>query len=183
MTRYVPSRYYFQAGLAALVFSAFSLWCGLSWAPAYVPAVLFFGTSLVLLFLALRPVVEVHDTHLAIGTRIIPWLDIRRVDRALNSPLLVHLTLYDGARVVVIYAGDPSSSQSLLRQLRRHAREALIDGTPYSKFWGDEAPASNAPSSARYRLLRPEDEAEVERLYHRLKSVRSLDPDRPRDEK
>ncbi len=182
MTRYVPSRYCFQAGLAALIFGAFSLWCGLSWAPAFVPAVVFFGTSMALLFLALRPVVEVHETHLAIGTRIVPWLDIRRVDRALNSPLLVHLTLYDGARVRVIYAGDPASSQSLLRQLRRHAREALIDGTPYRKFWGDEALA-NAPASARYRLLRPEDEAEVERLYQRLKSVRSLDPDRPRDEK
>ncbi len=181
MTRYVPSRYCFQSGLAALGLGGFSLWCGLNWPPAYVAAALFGGLAALLLFLALRPVVEVHDTHLAVGTRIIPWLDIRRVDRGWNMPLMVHVTLYDNSRILIVYPGDTRSSQALLRHLRRNAREALIDGTPYRRFWGDEAPVTGG--LARYRLLRPEDEAEVERLYQRLKSVRSLDPDRPADEK
>lgn len=182
MTRYVPSRYYFQAGLAALGFGAFSFWCGLNWTPAFTAAALFVATAGLLIFLATRPAIEVHETHLAIGTRIIPWLDIRRVDRGWDSPLMVHLTLYDSGRVLLIYPGDAHSARTLLRQLRRNAREALIDGTPHRRYWGD-SPAPEAESSPRYHLLRPEDEAEVERLYHRLKSVRSLDPDRPADEK
>ncbi len=182
MTRYVPSRYYFQAGLAALGFGAFSLWCGGNWAPAYVGAALFAATAGLMLYLAMRPAIEVHETHLAVGKRVIPWLDIRRVDRGWDSPLMVHLTLYDNDRVLLVYPGDAASSRTLLRQLRRNAREALIDGTQYRRYWGDALPEDKL-SSPRYHLLRPEDEAEVERLYQRLKSVRSLDPDRPADEK
>jgi hypothetical protein len=37
--------------------------------------------------------------------------------------------------------------------------------------------------SPRYPLLRPEDEAEVERLYQRLKAVGHLDPKNSPDEK
>jgi hypothetical protein len=170
-----------QAGIAAAGFSAFSFWCGLSWPPAYLAAALFLGTAAVLTVLGLRPAIEVHDTHLAIGRRVIPWLDIRRIDRSWTSPLLVHITLYDNSRVLLIHPGDGDSVHSLLRQLRRNAREALIDGTPYRRFWGEQ-PAPE-PRPARYRLLLPEDEAEVERLYQRLKTVRSLDPDGPGDEK
>ncbi len=184
MTRYVPSHYYLQAGLAALAFSGFSAWCGLSWPPAYLAAVLFLGSAGLLILLGLRPAIELHDTHLAIGKRIIPWSDIRRVDRGWTSPLIVHLTLFDNSRVVLIYPGEIDSAQTLLRHLRRNAREALIDGTPYRKFWGEEAAAeARTLASPRYRLLRPEDEAEVERLYQRLKTVRHLDPDGPADDK
>jgi hypothetical protein len=35
----------------------------------------------------------------------------------------------------------------------------------------------------RYRILRPEDEAEVERLYQRLKTVGNLDQKNSTDEK
>ena len=35
------------------------------------------------------------------------------------------------------------------------------------------------PPSPRYRILRPEDEAEVERLYQRLKTVGNLDQKNP----
>lgn len=182
MKRYVPSRYYSQAGLAALGLGAFSLWYGHNWAPAYAAAVLLAATAGVALYLAMRPAIEVHETHLAIGKRVIPWLDIRRVDCGWDSPLVVHLTLYDNDHVLLVYPGDAASSRTLLRQLRRNAREALIDGTAYHRYWGDAAPEEKS-LPPRYHLLRPEDEAEVERLYQRLKSVRSLDPDRPADEK
>lgn len=185
MTRYVTSRYYVQTGLAACALGIVSVWAGLSWPPAFFAAALFLGSSAVLVFLGLRPPIEIQDTHLVIGRRVIPWLDIRRVDRSCESPLVVRITLFDNSRVVLIYPGDVDSVRSLLRQLRRGAREALIDGQPYRKFWGEESQnlASRSLASPRYRLLRPEDEAEVERLYQRLKTVRHLDPDGPTDEK
>lgn len=181
MTRYVASKYYAQAGIAVCAFGVLSVWAGLSWPPAFAAAALFLAAGTVLLFLGVQPAVEIHDTHVAIGRRVIPWLDIRRVDRSFEAPLVVSLTLYDNSRVSLVYPGGVDSSRSLLRQLRRGAREALIDGQPYRKFWGEEsAPGvSRSPASSRYRLLRPEDEAEVERLYQRLKTVRHLDPDGP----
>jgi len=187
VTRYVPSRHYLEAGLAAVLFGAFSTWCGWRWAPAFVPAALFFATAAVLIYLSRRPAVEIHEDHLAIGRRLITWRDIRRVDRTgWPSPLMVSLTLLDKKRVLLVYPGDIDSANSLLRHLRRSSREALIDGVPYRQFWGEAAPPRGeiqALASPRYRLLRPEDEAEVERLYQRLKAVRHLDPDNSADEK
>jgi hypothetical protein len=39
------------------------------------------------------------------------------------------------------------------------------------------------PVGPRFRVLRPEDEAEVERLYQRLKTVGNLDQKNSSDEK
>jgi hypothetical protein len=186
VTRYVPSRQYLRAGLAALLFGALSVWCGLSWAPAYLAAALFAASAAILLYFATRPAVEIHETHVAIGRRNIAWVDIRRLDRTgWHSPLILNITLFDDTHILLVYPGDIDSANSLLRHLRRGAREALIDGKPYREFWGDSAPASDnkALAAPRYRLLRPEDEAEVERLYQRLKSVRHLDPDNSTDDK
>ena len=186
MTRYVPSRSYLSAGLAALLFGAFSAWCGLRWAPAYFAAALFAASAALLLYLATRPAIEIHETHVAIGKRNIPWADIRRLDRTgWHSPLVLNITLFDDSRVLLVYLGDLDSANSLLRHLRRCAREALIDGKPYREFWGEPAPGAERRtlSAPRYRLLRPEDEEEVERLYQRLKSVRHLDPENSTDEK
>lgn len=187
MTRYIPSRHYLHAGIAALLFGAFSAWCGWTWPPAYLAAGLFLASAAVLFYFARRPAVEIHETHLQIGRRSIPWMDIRRLDRTgWLSPLLVHLTLFDNSRILLVYAGDVDSANSLLRHLRRSSREALIDGVPYRQFWGEAAVAvieGKPLASPRYRLLRPEDEAEVERLYQRLKTVRHLDPDNAGDEK
>lgn len=187
MTRYVPSRHYYQAGLAALAFGAFSAWYGfVRWAPAYGAAVLFLATAGALLYLASRPHIEICETHIAIGRRQIPWAEIRRLDRTgWLSPLIVRITLFDNRRVLLVYPGDPDSANSLLRHLRRSAREALIDGIPYRQFWGEPVRGSSEARtlpSPQYRLLRPEDEAEVERLYQRLKTVRHLDPDNSPDE-
>lgn len=187
MTRYKPSRHYLHAGLIALGLAVFSGWFGLAWAPAFLPAVLFVLSAALLVFLAVRPAVEIHDTHLAIGSRRIPWADIRRVDRTgWISPLVLNLTLFDDSRTLLIYPGDLDAANSLLRHIRRGAREALIDGIPYRQFWGEAlAPAADHQQlpSPRYRLLSPEDEADVERLYQRLKSVGHLDPKNSSDDK
>jgi hypothetical protein len=173
--------------LAATLFGAFCVWYGWTWPAAYIAAALFLASAGVLFYLARRPAIEIHETHLRIGRRTIPWMDIRRLDRTgWLSPLIVHLTLFDKSRILLIYPGDTDSANSLLRHLRRCSREALIDGIPYRQFWGEGMPGPGEPrplASPRYRLLRPEDEAEVERLYHRLKTVRHLDPDSSGDEK
>lgn len=187
LSRYTPSRRYLTAGFVALLLAGFSAWCGLEWAPAFVPAVLFVLTAGCILFLALQPRIEIHEDHLVIGKRVIPWVEVRRLDRAdWVTPLVVRLTLEDKRPVMLIYLGDLDSINSLLRHLRRSARQALIDGIPYREFWGEtiaNAPDRRQLPSPKYHLLRPEDEAEVERLYQRLKSVGHLDPSKSADEK
>ena len=187
MTRYVPARHYLWFGVTAVVFAGFSGWFGLSFKPAFVPAALFVLTAAMLFLMALRPAIEIHEGYLAIGRRIIPWMDIRRLDRTgWISPLLVRITLYDDSRLALIYPGDLDSCNSLLRHLRRLSRDALIDGIPYRQYWGEVlAPGGDRKQATppRYRILRPEDEAEVERLYQRLKTVGNLDQKNSTDEK
>ena len=70
--------------------------------------------------------------------------------------------------------------------MRRLCRDALIDGIPYRQYWGEvlgSAGERRQNSLPRYRILRPEDEAEVERLYQRLKTVGNLDQKNSTDEK
>ena len=185
ITRYAPSRQYLWAGLAAVALAGFSAWCGLSWAPSFLAGFLFVLTAALLFALAFRPSIEVSEDHIAIGKRVIPWADIRRVDRTgWLSPLVLNLTLNDNRRVLVIYPGGMDASNSLSRHIRRNAVVALLDGKPYAEVWGEPArtPERRPLPSPRYRLLTEEDEAEVERLYQRLKSVGNLDSKNSSDE-
>jgi hypothetical protein len=154
----------------------FCAWAGVAWGLSWTVAAVLFGvTAAATLALALCPAVEIHDAHLQIGRQVIFWKEIRRVDRApWSSPLLVRLTLAGDRKVTLLYPGDPASCATLLRRLCRHAREALLDGVPYSQFWG-EAPVRQQPVPPPRPLLRPEDEEEVERLFQRLKTVGRLD--------
>jgi hypothetical protein len=173
--------------VAAALLGAFSAWRGWTWPPAYLAAILFFLTAAALFYLAGRPAIELHDLHLLIGRRRVRWMDIRRLDRASwRSPLMVRITLFDNSRVFMIYPGDIDSANSLWRHLSRYAHEAAIVGVPNAPV-RNEGPTGFSESkkrieSSRYRLLSPEDEAEVERLYQRLKAVRRLDPDNSGDE-
>lgn len=179
MTRYLPAKHYLWLGAAAVVLSGLCAWFAGTVTLAYLPAALFLITAVFLFAMAVRPAIEVHEGYLAIGRRIIPWMDIRRLDRTgWISPLIVRVTLFDDSRLVLIFPGDLDSCNSLLRQLRRLSRDALIDGIPYRQYWGELLAASGERKQApapRYRILRPEDEAEVERLYQRLKTVGNLD--------
>ena len=187
MTRYTPARHYLTFGIVAVGLAGFSAWLGLDWTPAFIPAALFLLSATLLLALALRPAVEIHEGYLSVGKRIVPWMDIRRLDRTgWVSPLIVSITLFDDSRMVLIYPGDLDSCNSLLRHLRRLSRDALIDGIPYRQYWGEVlTPGADRRQipAPRYRLLLPEDEAEVERLYQRLKTVGHLDQKNSADEK
>jgi hypothetical protein len=181
MTRYLPARYHLWFGISAVGLAGLSGWLGSTYQLAYIPAALFGFTAAGLFLMAFRPAMEVHEGYLAIGKRIVPWMDIRRVDRTgWISPLIVRITLFDDSRLLLVYPGDLDSCNSLLRHMRRLSRDALIDGIPYRQYWGEVLAPGNerrqvqAPAP-RYRILRPEDEAEVERLYQRLKTVGNLD--------
>jgi hypothetical protein len=181
MTRYLPARQYLWFGIAAVVCSAGCAWFATSFPLSYIPAGLFLLTAALLSVMAFRPAIEIHEGYLAIGRRIVPWMDIRRIDRTgWISPLIVRVTLFDDSRLLLVYPGDLDSCNSLLRHLRRLSRDALIDGIPYRQYWGEVLAPGNDRKQAqaampRYRILRPEDEAEVERLYQRLKTVGNLD--------
>src|SRR5579862_1875753 len=187
MTRYTPARHYLTFGMVAVGLAGFSAWLGMGWAPAFIPAGLFVCSAALLLALALRPAVEIHEGYLSIGKRIVPWMDIRRLDSTgWVSPLIVRMTLFDDSRMLLVYPGDLDSCNSLLRHLCRLSRDALIDGKPYRQYWGEVlAPGADRKQvqSPRYRMLLPEDEAEVERLYQRLKTVGHLDQKNSADEK
>jgi hypothetical protein len=167
-----------------------------------IPAALFALTGLALFYFASRPSIEIHEHWLRIGNDMIPWQDIRRLDRTRwTSPLAVYLTLIDDRRIALLYPGDGDGCSELLRFLRRNSREALIDGVPYRQFWGEVLPmvkeqraggssqgnggnksgggvgvsvaaASEAP---KYRIVRREEEEEIERMLQRLKTVGNLD--------
>ena len=186
--RYPPARHYLSFGIVAAALAAFSAWLGLGWTPGFIACALFVLSSAVLIFLAYRPAIEIHPHHLSMGLRTIHWLDVRRVDRTgWMSPLIVRLTLFDDSRILLVYPGSVDSCQALLRHLRRASRDALIDGVPYRQYWGEVlSSGSGGPGQnviPRYRLLRTEDEAEVERLYQRLKTVGNLDQKNSSDEK
>lgn len=188
MTRYLPARHYITFGITALALGMISAWVGVAYsALSFIPAGIFVAIAIALLVLALRPAIDVQDAYLSIGKTCIPWMDIRRIDRTKwHSPLIVRMTLYDDSRITLIYPGDIESCKSLLRTLRRMAHDALIDGIPYRQYWGEVlAPTAERKqlSSPRYRLLLPEDEAEVERLYQLLKTVGHLDPKNTGEEK
>jgi hypothetical protein len=177
MMRYPPARHYLSFGIVAFALAAFSAWLGLGWAPGFIPCALFVVSGAVLIYLAYRPPIELHPHHLTVGNRTIHWLDVRRVDRTgWMSPLIVKLTLFDDSHVILIYPGNLDSCQALLRHLRRASRDALIDGVPYRQYWGEVLSSGGGQAVIpRYRLLRSEDEADVERLYQRLKTVGNLD--------
>lgn len=175
---YRISRHYLWAGIVALVFAVFSGIVALRWPYAWIAAGLLLGSAALVLYFALRIPIEIYETHLRLPRCNLAWGQIRRLDRSSSLPLIVHITLADKSRYLLVYPGDPDSSNSLLRHLRRFSREALIDGVPYRQFWG-EAPskAKDRKQSAppRYPLLLPEDEADIERMFQRLKTVGHID--------
>ena len=193
VARYRPSRRYLLFALLAIGGTLFCLWTAVRWPATWTAAALFGVTATVLTALVFRPAIEIHETHLQLGRRVIFWNEIRRLDQTgWIAPLAVRLTLSDGRRLLVLYAGDVDSSTSLLRYLRRYSRNALLDGIPYRQAWGDPPksehgaeiakpeiapmPETGRPRTVAHRpLLRPEEEEEIERMFQRLKSVGRMD--------
>jgi len=182
LTRYTPSRNYRIAGFIALAmaviaaFGATQLSSGAI--SSAVASLLFLATAALLLVLALRPAIEVHAHHLLIGKRVISWAEIRTVNTTgWTSPLILHMALTGDRRMLLIYPGEAESAVMLLRQVQRMARAAMIDGVPHHEYWTEqEAPSMpKRLPSPRYPLLSDDDEAEVQRLFQRLKAVGHLD--------
>jgi hypothetical protein len=188
MTRYRPARRFLWFGSSAVLLAVACAWVGWHYSRlAFVGSALFALSAAALLAVAQCPAIEVHEGFLRIGKRVIPWIDIRRVDRIGGvCPLLVRISLFDDSRMLLVHPGDAQSCPRLLRQLRRLSRDALIDGVPYRQYWGEIATAGerkHATPPPRFRVLRPEDEDEVERLYQRLKTVGNLDQKNSAEEK
>ena len=179
--RFTPARTYLTAAAVALGLAVFSGWCAYRWLPAAVPAALFVVSAGGVLWLGLRPAIEVTEESLRTGKRTIAWREVRRVDQTgWISPMVVDLTLSDQTRLRLIYPGETEESNRLLRIIQQRSTAALINGVPYRQIFGEAPQAAPAAklSSPRYRLLTEDDEAEVERLYHKLRSAGRLDPEK-----
>lgn len=189
VARYRPSRRYIFLAALAVCGTVFCACTGLRWPSTWIAAALFGLTSGALIALLCRPGIEIHETHLQLGRRVILWREIRRLDQTgWIAPLAVSLTLSNDRRVLLVYAGDLDSSTSLLRHLRRYSRQALLDGVPYGQAWGEigkmpepGASSGQPPSVPHHPFLRPEDEQEIEKMFQRLKTAGRLD--RGSDEK
>jgi hypothetical protein len=147
-----------------------SVWFALQWTPSWFAVGLFAATGGVLLYLACRPAIRITDACLKLGDQDIPWTMIRRIEyMGWLTPLIVRLTLADDSQRWIIYPGTPEASQTLLQFLHRFAESAAMGNVR-------NAGQAKVLPSPKYPLLRPEDEEEVERLYHRLRSVGHIDP-------
>ena len=78
--------------------------------------------------------------------------------------------------------GDKTQIATSLLAARFHNIGLVTVGTTLGMMLANGGERKQAPVP-RYRVLRPEDEAEVERLYQRLKTVGNLDQKNSTDEK
>jgi hypothetical protein len=183
MSRYTPSRNFLRVAILALALAAGSLWLAQRWPAASAAAIAGFAISAAAFYLGSRPPVEIDGSRLVIGKRQVPIEELARIDRTgWFFPLILRMKLRSGAVSWLVFPGSPSSIRRLLRQLYRAAHGAVIDGMPNlanSPMLSGRA----AAAAPRPRLLLEEDEAEIERLYLRLKTVGRLDPKNTGEEK
>ena len=193
IARYSPSRRYALFAVFAFLGAAGCGWAASPWGFAHsgqfssqlswiAASVLFAFTSGLTLLLALRPPIEICDTHIEIGHHRIFWAEVQRVDRVVvgkgqpwTAPLLLRMKLAGGQDVLVFHAGDVQSCLSLLRHIYRHSRAAILDDLTYNEFWGEAQPIVPPVALPRPRLLRADDEDEIERMFHRLRAGGRLD--------
>lgn len=189
MSRYLPSTTYLRAAIVAFVFAAASGYIAQMSLAAVVPGVLLLASSACLFYLYSRPAIEIHATHLVVGLERYTWNQIRVLDHSgWLAPLVVKVGLQDKSSFRLIYPGDLDSATMLLRELRRNADSAMIDGVPHREYWRttevdvpEDAPTprqrmtGGVTDKPKYPLLSPGEEDEVERLYQRLKTVGHLD--------
>jgi hypothetical protein len=164
-------------GSVALILGAMSAWVAYQWMPAWIPASLFFFTALSLFWLHFRPAIEVTDREISIGQRSFAWSSITKIQTTgWLTPLVLRLTMDDGSKAVLIYPGDLESSSRLREIVTSCAPHALLDGQPQRKRQATIAVRDNKNErTERYPLLTREDEAEVERMFQRLREVGNLD--------
>lgn len=177
MTRFAPSKHFVYMGIVAVVLGFMSGWVAWQWTPAIVPAALFFASALFLFWLSLHPIIEVTDRELRVGSRLIPWSSITRIETTgWLTPLVIKLHTDERRRIVVVYAGDLESSGRLKEMICNCAPHALLDGAPQRQRQAIISVRNGTTSEVeRHPILTFEDEAEVERMFQRLREVGNLD--------
>lgn len=187
---YQPSRLYSWTAWAALAGSVVCVLCGLRAPLAFIPGFLCATTAAVLFWLAARPCIRVGEAQFNIGERAIAWREVREINTSrfnttrfnttrFVSPLILNLKLTNSRHKVLVFPGDPERIIRLTHQLRKNAYLSTFDGVAYRDYWtwsnlaGTRAqtPAHDQP----VRMLSPEDEDEIERMYQKLKAVGRLD--------
>ncbi len=183
LVRYLSAPYYLRLGLAsacvavlAAILSRDSLFA--------LPVMVLCGlVAAVILYVTLRGPVEIHDSHLQVGRRVIPWESVSHVwAPSLEAPLVLPLTLNSERGYVLAYAGSRESGRKLLHQVRRHARFALIDGLPYRQYLEEDLENFRDRcllTDQQWNVLSPDDEQEVERLFLDLRRENGLDSHPP----
>jgi len=177
MTRFAPSKHFLYMGIVAVVLGLMSGWVAWQWLPAVVPAGLFFSSAAFVFWLSLHPVIEVTDRELAIGNRIIPWSSITGIETTgWLTPLILKLVVDKSRKVWLVYAGDLESSGRLKELVCSCAPHALLNGAPQRQRQAIIAVRNGATAELeRHPILTLDDEAEVERMFQRLREVGHLD--------
>src|ERR1039458_3638038 len=111
MTRYEPARQYVGFGATAAALAGLSGWFGWYYSSlSYIAAGLFLITAGVLFAMACLPAIEIHEGYVSIGKRIVPWMDIRSLDRTgWVSPLINRITLFDDTRFPLVRSDRKST--------------------------------------------------------------------------
>ena len=96
---------------------------------------------------------------------------------------MLRLRLTNARQKVLVYPGDPEQVQRLLIELRRNSQLATFDGVTYRDYWTwctlNSAEGQHPLLEQPVKMFSAEDEAEVERLYQKLKAVGRLDARSP----
>lgn len=176
MTRYIPSRSYAILAAIALALGGLSTWIAFRWLPAAVPAGLFLATSGLNFYLALRPAIELGARTIIVGDKEFLWSEIGRIERTgWVSPLVVRLIFKEGGQLLLIYPGALEGSRRLADDLMRRLSRSRENA--HQPAMAQRALAHVPNDGERRPLLTAEDEADVERLFQRLKSVGHLESD------
>lgn len=175
-----PSPAYARLGWAAVAGSAVCIICGLRAPLAFVPAALCAVTSGVLFWLSARPAIRVGSTQFNIGARAIAWQEIREINTSrFVSPLVLKLKLTNSRRRALVFPGEPERIAKLLDTMRRHSVSATFNGIAYRDYWTwndvKELSGDITPIETPVRMVSPEDEDEIERMFQKLKGFRDLD--------
>ncbi len=174
LVRYLPAALYLRLGFVlACVAILAAILARFSFLALPVMAISALA-AVAILYVTLRGPVEIHDSHLQVGRKVIPWEAVSHVwSPSLQTPLLLPLTLNSERSYVLVYPGSRESGQKLLHQVRRHARFALIDGLPFRQYWDEDLENFRdrcLVTDQQWNVLSAEDEHEVEQLFQRLRN-------------
>ncbi|MBV8552009.1 MAG: hypothetical protein JOY54_11970 [Acidobacteriaceae bacterium] len=177
---FLPSRLYARIGWAALAGSLVCALCGFRAPLAFIPGFFCAITGVGLFWLSVRPAIRIGDSQFNMGERAIAWREVREINTGrFLSPLVLKIHLTNSRHRLLIYPGEPERIEKLLFQLRKHSQFATFDGVAYRDYWTwlsmngtrSENPVLDQP----VRMLSPEEEDEIERMYRKLKAVGRID--------